>query len=485
MMKERQHHDGLYKRCDCPRRTWAKCPHSWHFAFKWRGTRHRFSLDHHLGRRIDNKTEAETEAEHIRIAIREGRLGQPAPRAEMTLQQLADVYLERFVQVERKTTEESFRGALRTICRTVIPRPVGGDAKLGDWRVTDIATDTVERFREIRRGQGVSPAGVNRNLQSLRAMFNWAIRVGYLESTPFKRHSLAVVKISKADEPPRARRLNPDTNEEAQLLAACGPHLRAVVECALETGMRRGEILSLQWSQIEGATIERDEVPARDLDLHLLQLALKWVTRAEIVLPASKTKTRRDRRIPISTRLRAVLAMRRFDPKGDPLPADASVFGNAIGQRVGDVGRAWETAVLRSHSQQPKFTETCNLTAESRGALAAIDLHFHDLRREAGSRWLEGGVPIHVVRDWLGHTSIAQTSTYLAGSVRVQHDAMTMYEQRRAGADTPVERGGESGVSVALCGTSSGTGGRKSSRSSKRATKTPNENADGRETRIM
>ena len=56
-----------------------------------------------------------------------------------------------------------------------------------------------------------------------------------------------------------------------------------------------------------------------------------------------------------------------------------------------------------------------NLTAASRATLATIDLHFHDLRREAGSRWLEGGVPLHTIRDWLGHTSIAQTSTYLSG----------------------------------------------------------------------
>lgn len=45
------------------------------------------------------------------------------------------------------------------------------------------------------------------------------------------------------------------------------------------------------------------------------------------------------------------------------------------------------------------------------------DLHFHDLRPEAGSRWLDGGVPLHVVRDWLGHTSVAQTSTYRATTV--------------------------------------------------------------------
>src|SRR5688500_6403615 len=100
-MKDRQRNDGLRKICRCPRRTWAKCPHSWHFSFKWGDTHHRFSLDRHLGKRIDNKTDAEGEAEKIRIAIREGRFGQPAPRSEMTFRQLADTYLGRYVQVER------------------------------------------------------------------------------------------------------------------------------------------------------------------------------------------------------------------------------------------------------------------------------------------------------------------------------------------------------------------------------------------------
>ena len=62
--------------------------------------------------------------------------------------------------------------------------------------------------------------------------------------------------------------------------------------------------------------------------------------------------------------------------------------------------------MLKAHGYRPTFTKTANL----------------DLRREAGSRWLEGGVPLHTIRDWLGHTSIAQTSTYLAGTMQTQRD---------------------------------------------------------------
>lgn len=84
-------------------------------------------------------------------------------------------------------------------------------------------------------------------------MFNWAIRVGHVRATPFKRHSEAVVKMS--EEASRSRRLDPDTDEAARLLAACAPHLRAVVEYALETGMRRRY----------DAAIAASETTARDL----------------------------------------------------------------------------------------------------------------------------------------------------------------------------------------------------------------------------
>jgi hypothetical protein len=93
--------------------------------------------------------------------------------------------------------------------------------------------------------------------------------------------------------------------------------------------------------------------------------SITWAPRPELVLPWRKTKTRRDRRIPISSRLRSILEMRRFDPAGQPLPAEAYVFGNTIGQRIKDIGRAWETAVLKSHGHTVRLSKTCNLTPRS------------------------------------------------------------------------------------------------------------------------
>ena len=112
-----------------------------------------------------------------------------------------------------------------------------------------------------------------------------------------------------------------------------------------------------------------------------------------------------------------------------------------------------------------------NLSPESRRAIAEIDLHFHDLRREAGSRWLEGGVPLHTIRDWLGHTSIAQTSTYLAGTMKTQHDAMRQFEERRA--------------ALQPFATDVKTGGQRRPQSDPRRERTPNKNKVGHEAAVM
>ncbi|PYR95644.1 MAG: hypothetical protein DMF84_00145 [Acidobacteria bacterium] len=55
------------------------------------------------------------------------------------------------------------------------------------------------------------------------------------------------------------------------------------------------------------------------------------------------------------------------------------------------------------------------LSRESEAAYLAINLHFHDLRHEAGSRLLEAGWPVHHVQHMLGHSSLQQTCTYLNG----------------------------------------------------------------------
>ena len=74
------------------------------------------------------------------------------------------------------------------------------------------------------------------------------------------------------------------------------------------------------------------------------------------------------------------------------------------------------------------------LSPASRAALRQIDLHFHDLQHEAGSRLVEAGWPIHHVAEMLGHSDLKQTSTYLnVGRLGLQ-------ESMRRFVDEPASR---------------------------------------------
>jgi integrase len=119
------------------------------------------------------------------------------------------------------------------------------------------------------------------------------------------------------------------------------------------------------------------------------------------------------------------------------------VFGNDVGERLTNIKRGWHAAVLRAHGHKPVYVvksvgegdrcrkvRTALLTPESQAVLRSIDLHFHDLRREAGSRWLDSGVPLHRIQKWLGHANISQTSTYLMADSADDDEAMRRFEER-------------------------------------------------------
>jgi integrase len=54
--------------------------------------------------------------------------------------------------------------------------------------------------------------------------------------------------------------------------------------------------------------------------------------------------TSTSRIVPISSRLRALLEMRRTDPSGREFGPEAFVFGNEVGERVTSIRNAWEMA---------------------------------------------------------------------------------------------------------------------------------------------
>jgi integrase len=202
----------------------------------------------------------------------------------------------------------------------------------------------------------------------------------------------------------RDRRL--DDGEDAKLLEHAGTHLQRLIIGALETGCRKGELLSLTW---------------RDVNLD----------RREMTIRAERTKTKTGRVIPISAKLAGILELAKTDPTGKDFTAEDFVFGDVVGHQVTDVKKAWETTVLKAHGHTPKWVRNNSLAPASREAFRAANLTFHDLRHEAGSRLLEAGWPLHNVAHMLGHANIAQTSTYLNATRVGLQDAMRRLDASR------------------------------------------------------
>jgi integrase len=86
------------------------------------------------------------------------------------------------------------------------------------------------------------------------------------------------------------------------------------------------------------------------------------------------------------------------------------VFGDEAGEQVKDIKTAWENVVLKARSVKPERTRGGRLSAGCRERLRGIDLTFHDLPHEAGSRKLDAGWPLHAVSVWLGYADVTTTT---------------------------------------------------------------------------
>jgi hypothetical protein len=115
-------------------------------------------VDRHAS--VDSKTVAEQEAERLRIGVVDDTLGartrellglpastKPTPPT-LTIGHLLTVYAER--HVARSATVDRQGYQIGIVVRTVLPRPTGGSVALGDWLLSDVTADTLERLREAR-----------------------------------------------------------------------------------------------------------------------------------------------------------------------------------------------------------------------------------------------------------------------------------------------------------------------------------------------
>jgi integrase len=225
------------------------------------------------------------------------------------------------------------------------------------YSLATIKTSVIAEWRD-RRLLEVSGSTVNRELNLLHAVLetarkDWGIA---MPSNP-----VSDVRRPRSN-PARERRL--PINEQSLLLHACRQArswwLTPIVELAIHTGMRQGEVRTLLWENID-------------------------ISDCVVTLPAAATKTLSTRTVPLNKRCMAVIE---------------SIRGLRVGPLQGPVF--------------PEVTRNALKLAFKRARLRAgiKDFRFHDTRHEATSRLFERGLSDTEVAAVTGHKTRAMLARY-------------------------------------------------------------------------
>lgn len=305
--------------------------------FKKKG---KWYIDYYFeGRRIreaigPNKRTAEKALAVRRAEIAQGRFqlvdAKPSPR----LTDFADLYLD-----HAKTNKKSWwrdEISLRHLREF-----------FGNRRLSQISPFLVEAYKRQRR-EKVSPKTVNLELACLRHIFNTAIRWGKAAANP-----VGQVSFFKLEKKP----LRVLSEQESETLIQAAPaHLKPILSCALNTGMRKSEIFDLRWDDVD------------------------FVNQ---VITVRRSKSRRYRQIPMNDALLATLRSLRRDGE--------LVFSKGGGEPRKDIRTAFSVALKQSGIRRCRF---------------------HDLRHTFASRLVMAGVDLVTVKELLGHASIETTMIY-------------------------------------------------------------------------
>lgn len=268
--------------------------------------------------------------------------------------------------------------------------PYLGKAKLTELRpmhVQDLYKTLLESGRRTGKGGKLSANSV---VHVHRVLF-MALRQAV-------RWRLVSMNVAEAVEPPRIRRIEMRTLEAAEVQAllekARGSRLYEPILLAVTTGLRRGEILGLQWT---------------DIDLERGRLSVSRSLQGDGSLAETKTaRSRREVALPNTV----LEALRRHKTRQNSLKL-------ALGPAY--VDRGFVFAMNFGESWKPDGISTLYRTIVNRAKLGR--LRFHDLRHTAASLMLDQGLPITTVAAVLGHANTSTTLSLYAHAIKGSEQA--------------------------------------------------------------
>jgi len=308
-----------------------------------------------LSSTFDTKAEAQLWAIQQEKKLSEQSPAQVVQRMKdgtFTIQQAFDRYTEEVLPGKRPTTQVRDKGHIRRICLTA------GEMTLANLKSPLLAG----MIRQWQGADGLSANTIRIRLNLLSHLYTIARKEwGMVEL----QNPVDLIRRPKLP-PGRDRRLVGD--EDSRLLAACSntnPELADIVTFAIETAMRQGEILGLEWRHVN------------------------WLDHT-CYLPDTKNGT--ARLVPLSERAEA--ALQRQQQRG-----------------TGKDGRVWK---YTNDGMRASYTKAMKKAG-------IVGLTFHDLRHEATSRLCEKGIPVMTVQAITGHksTQMMKRYTHISGKVLV------------------------------------------------------------------
>ncbi len=320
--------------------------------------------------RIGNdKASAEQELRTVLKARTEGRHIKKSRDARTLFKDLAVWYLDLpEVRAKRSYAKD------RMHCTRLM-------AQFGDRLLKDITPTMVEAYKQKRlsenshRGKPTKPATVNREVTTFKTVFNKAMKNDKAERNPAQG-----VKLLKENNE-RDRILSPE--EYARLLAYCPAHLKPIIKLAYHTAMRRGEILTLTWGQVD-------------------------LKEGFVKLRAEDTKTNEGRLVPLN---RELVEMFKAMPKGFP---QAPVF-TYKGRFMAEMKRSFATACKQAGIE---------------------DFTFHDLRHTAINNWRIQGHDYFRIMAASGHRTLSVFKRYNTVS---KDELKALVGENRQGIDTNMD----------------------------------------------
>lgn len=246
---------------------------------------------------------------------------------------------------------------------------------LKDYFLCHISSSMISRLKDqllaepTTRGDRRAPATANRYLAALSRAFTFAVNEwGWLRENPLR-------KVSRYREDGARDRFL--TKEEiSRLLSVCkaskSPHLYPITLLALSSGARKGEIMNLQWNDID-------------------------FTRATVTF--RNTKNRENRTVSLNNQILDCL----FNERNRRLIQSEFVFPSHDGSQPADIRTAWEGAIKEAGLE---------------------DICFHILRHTCASHLAMSGASTLEIAAILGHKTLAMVKRYSHLSVSATSRAL-------------------------------------------------------------